>query len=190
MLPRDAKLESSLSNTVALYDVSHLLKRKVKEEKRDVSKIVRVYHHHSGADGRAGFDGLSASARYVVDSRGFPGPAYTYWLAFEPDTDPAGRMVVYRCNADDIRSWHTGAKANAHGIAIAWQGNLGARKPSAAQREMAEALMAYVTARHGLTMPLGVSYHAEADKFGGRAKASCPGPHVTAWVHEYRARAP
>jgi hypothetical protein len=190
MIPRDAKLESSLSSSVALYDVAHLLKRKSKQDRRDVGKIVRVYHHHSGADGRDGFDGLAASARYVVDSRGFPGPAYTYWLSFAPDKDEAGRLVVYRCNPDEIRSWHTGAKANEHGIAIAWQGNLGARKPSAAQREMAEALMAYVVSRHALTLPLGVSFHAEANKFGGRSKPSCPGVHVTEWVREYRERTP
>jgi hypothetical protein len=184
-IPSGAKLESDLGAGVALYDVAHLLERTPREKRRNPAAIVRLFHHHSGALGRDGFGGLAASARYVVEQREFRGPAYTYWLAFTPDTDGEGRLVVYRAQPDDVVSSHTGG-LNATGIAACWQGNLGKTRPSAAQRRMAERLCLYLERRHP---SLEHSFHAEAAKFGGRSKKTCPGPHVTRWVEAWRSPA-
>lgn len=181
-LPTEAKLEADLGGGVALYDVSRLLARTSREKGRDPRIIERAYHHHSGALGLSGFAGLERSARYVVEKRDFPGPAYTYWLAFEPDLDGEARMVVYRAQRDGVISWHTGG-LNLTGIAVCWQGNLRKVKPTAAQRRMAERLALYLEQRHpGIVH----SYHSEADRYGGRAKAGCPGPHVEMWVNAWR----
>jgi hypothetical protein len=186
-IPPGARLEADLGHGVALYDVSHLLQRTPREQHRDPADIVRVYHHHSGALGRDGYQGLAASVRYVVMMRKppFPGPAYTYWLSYSPDLDGEQRMAVYRAQPDDIVSWHTGLAANRHGVAICWQGNLSKARPTAAQRRMSERLCLWLEDRHP---GLEHSYHAEAGRYGGRTKATCPGPHVRTWVDSWRSQ--
>jgi hypothetical protein len=195
-VPEGAVFEAELGPGVALYDVSALLKktteaikekqkRKDAEQKRPVSQIVRVYHHNSGAKGRDGFAGLLASARFSVEHRSFPGAAYTYWLPMLPDVDGAGRFAVYRAQPDDVVSWHTGGAANRHGIAVCWQGNLTAELPSVAQYHMANELCRWLDKRHQLDPKAPHSLHARAGTWGGKAKATCPGPHVDAWVEAY-----
>lgn len=187
--PIEARLEADLGNGVALYDVSHLLKRNpAKEETRDDGSILRVYHHHSGALGPVGYNGLLGSVRFTANIRRWPSPPYTYWLSFEPETDDDGRLVVYRCNQDSVRSYHTGFSANDHGVGIAWQGNLSRRRPSGGQRLMATQLCAWLDRRHRLSKTCPHSFHSEAHNFGGKRKAACPGPHVTQWVRDYRSR--
>lgn len=189
-LPVGAKYEAEIAGGVALYDVSHLMPRhpKKKVPTREAKGIVRQYHHHSGALGAKGYEGAFNSARYVVEQRGFPGAAYTYWLSYEPDI-AADRLAIYRLNRDDAHSWHTGGKANAHGVAVCWQGNLSETNPSDAQYEMAEALIPWLIERHGMALPDCLSWHSEAARFGGRSKKTCPGPHVSAWLESYRSLA-
>jgi hypothetical protein len=193
-VPEGAVFEVEIAGGVALYDVSNLLPKhaKLKYEKRDPAGIVRVYSHHSGALGRSGYAGLLASTKYGIrdtpKKKGWPGQPYTYWYAFEPDVDAEGRIVVYRCNLDATRSYHTGKDANGHGVGVAWQGNLTKQKPSDAQVEMAEAHFPWLHARHNLSQHKPFSFHAEAGEFGGKPKPTCPGPHVTAFVQEYRSK--
>ncbi len=200
-LPTGAIFEDELAGGVALYDVTDVLPRnkKRKYKTRETSGIIRVYNHHSGALGKDGFQGAANSARYRVKDRtkklpngstklirGWPGMPYTYWYCYEPDRDEDNRIVVYRCNADATRSYHTGKKANDHGVGNCWQGNLTVREPSNAQIEMAEAHFPWLMARHDLADDRPFSFHSEAGAFGGKKKPTCPGPHVTKWVSEYR----
>jgi N-acetyl-anhydromuramyl-L-alanine amidase AmpD len=188
VIPADAKIEAVLGDDVVIYDVAGLLplNRLKKQRTRDTAGICRVYAHHSGALGPAGFDGALASAKFVVSQRGFPSAAYTYWLSYEPDRDASGRIVVYRLNPDERRSWHTGGAANDHGVAICWQGNLRARKPSAEQYLAANALMQRLAERHRLDPQAPLVGHADSERFGGHPKPTCPGPHVEAWIAGWR----
>jgi hypothetical protein len=204
-VPEGAVFEDQVAGGIALYDVSALLPvhKKKKYEERDVGGIVRIYNHHSGALGKSGYEGLLASTKYGIRDKkkkrkngdeyiqkGWPGQPYTFWYSFEPDYDDENRIVIYRANLDVTRSYHTGKDANGHGVGVAWQGNLTKVEPSAAQIEMAEAHFPWCLDRYGLTgadyKPF--SWHAEAGEFGGKTKKSCPGPHVTAFVQDYRSR--
>ena len=185
MIPSGAKEEADLGEGVVLLDVSHLLPVDMPES-RDASKINRCYHHHSGALGQDGYNGAHASSRYVVGTRGFPSAAYTYWLSFEPDVMRNGQIVVYRLNADDVRSWHTGGDANTYGISVAWQGNLSTRAPSPYQYHAARMLCRWLMTRHSLDSEVPFSYHSESNLYGGSGKKACPGPFVERWVEDFR----
>lgn len=188
MASATGELEAVLSSGVVLRDVSEWMpvSRKRKPKTRDVAGIVRCYTHHSGANGPYGYIGAKASARYVVNQRGFPSGAYTFWISQEPDRDEEGRIAIYRMNPDERRSWHTGGEANAVGVAICWQGNLRRFEPTPEQIEAAEALYPWVAARYGLDSPEQFGMHSEADEYNVKIKVSCPGPYVEAWVREWR----
>lgn len=195
-LPKDAKYEARVAGGIVLYDVSHLMPTHATKQYRTrrPSRIIRAYHHHSGALGSDGFRGAYNSSRYVVTKKdkngndaGWPGAAYTFWFSYVPDYDHAGNMVIYRLNPDNLRSYHTGKKANDHGIGICWQGNLQGMDPSMAQYEMAEGFCPWVNENYpNIVMPNGHSFHSEAGRFGGKTKASCPGPFVEEWVRDWR----
>lgn len=187
-LPAGAKLETMLAGGVALYDISHLLPTgSRKYSTRDPDGIVRAYFHHSGADGAQGFDGPYNSTKYVVEKRDFRGAAYHFWFPFEECKDEAGNLVVFRLNKDETRSYHTGLKANTHGLGCCFQGNLSNKLMSANQVELAEAFVPWVLENYLLELDnTPLSYHAEAARFGGKPKPACPGPHVTKWIVDYR----
>ena len=183
-VPESAVFEAALAGGIALWDVSELLPRR-RDTKRQGS-IKRLYVHHSGRLGRSGFDGVYNSARYVVVQRKFPGPAYTFWIPYTSQWDWNGSRVVYRCNPDDVRSWHTGGDANSHGIACCLQGNTNKREISQHQIECLEALIPWCVERYGLELPDGLSWHSEAAKYGGRSKRACPGLSAEAWLSGWK----
>lgn len=191
-LPRDAKLEKVLPGGIAIYDVSHILPqpKRPRYNRRPVgTHIVRIFFHHSGAYGRDGYDGAEASVNYVINSRDFGARPYHFWLAYKPDVDENGNLVVYRLGKNEERCWHTGKRANDEGIGVVWQGNLypdETGKPSDEQYKMANALTAWLVDELLLELPDGLSFHAEADKWGGSRKSSCPGPYVQEWVEKRR----
>lgn len=196
-LPAGAKLETVLPGKIAIYNVSNLLPKpkNPRYNRRPAgTKIVRVFFHNSGAYGKDGFEGAVGSVRYVIDRRNFGARPYHFWLSYKPDIDENGNMVIYRLGNDDDRCWHTGQRCNDEGIGVVWQGNLHPGKtgrPSEEQFKMAEALTDWLIERHELSLPDGLSFHAEAKKWGARKnKASCPGPYVEDWVKERRAREP
>ena len=174
---------------VALYDVSHLLPtrgRKPQPARPQGAKIERLYVHKSGGEGRGGFAGLLASARYVVSRREFPGMPYTFWAGREVDRDSDGRPVLYRGAQDDRRTWHTGGACNDHGIALALQGNLSRRDLTPDQRHVADAALLHVTSE-GVYPHLDpgdpISTHSRAKSHGAKKnKAVCPGTYAEAWL--------
>ena len=187
-LPDEAVFECMLAGGVALYDVSHLLPTAAKKyPKRPVEGIVRCYFHHSGADGAAGFKGPYNSTQFVVNARSFRGAAYTFWFPYEELTDEHGNLVVLRLNKDDVRSYHTGKDANTHGVGVCFQGNLSKKPPSSFQIELAEAFIPWAMEHYKLSLDnTPISYHNEAAQFGGKQKATCPGPYVIDWLDKYR----
>jgi hypothetical protein len=171
--------------------------------------IVRVYNHHSGAKGKDGFAGLEASVKYSIRDKkrtktiksgpnegeireyiekGWPGGPYTFWLCVKADRDTVGRKVIYRVNKDELRTYHTGNQANDHGLGVAWQGNLTTAKPSKDQLGGASVLFPHLHVTHPLSDHKPFSYHSESKEFGGSGKPTCPGPHVEAFVDDYRSR--
>ena len=192
-LPEGAKFEALLSDKVALYDVSHLLaKHKTKTyQKRDPKNIDTIILHKSGADGRAGFQGMQDCVRYVVQSREpeFPGMPYTFWLPRSPSLDAEKRFVVYRGQPDDVVSWHTGGRMNHRGVGIGVQGNYdgdgGAflRTPTPAQWVMVEALVDWLLAQHNIDLgkePAALTGHFE------HGKPVCPGDAIVDWLRRRR----
>lgn len=178
------RLETDLTPRVALWDATDILPSgKSRYPKRPEGDIRVCFFHHSGATGKDGYDGLLASTRYVVRKRGWSGCPYTFWVPRVPDVDESGRMIVYRCNRYDARSWHTGRNANGIGIAVCFQGNLSKTPPTEEQFEMAAALVQIIKEDFpGIEW----SFHSEADWYGGRRKKACPGPFVESWVRGVR----
>jgi len=190
MLPPGAVFEAVTPDPrVAVYDVSHLLPTKQgrpQPARPEGARIVRCYVHKSGGEGRDGFAGVLGMARYVVGQRMFPGAPYTLWASTVPDVDADGRLVLYRCAADDRRTWHTGGACNVHGIALALQGNISRRDLAPPQRIVAEAGLRYVreSGRYpDLDTVEPVGRHSRAKRHGARKdKSICPGAFSEAWL--------
>lgn len=183
-----------IAGGILLFDVSDLLPRRQMTPKittrtgaqiprlRTADKIDRLFVHHSGRAGRAGFDGVRNSARYTFRVRGFWDPPYTFWIPRDP-VRVDGDLAFFRCNPDMIRSWHTGGRANDRGVAFAFQGNAGKQDLTASQIEIAEALIPWAADRYRLAMPRALQMHSEA----GSKKPTCPGRYAAEWVRAYRA---
>lgn len=195
MAPSEENLVGEIAGGVHLHDVSALMPRRPSLAKtRDVEAIDRLFVHHSGALGKPGVAGAWGSANYVVNQRKnargkpahFPGPAYTLWVPAETLRDSHGAIVVLRLNADEERSWHTGARANDRGVAVVLQGNTTSQPLTWSHEECLEAVIPWCVTRYGLEMPEGLSWHADAKKDGARKnKPACPGKHAEAWLRGY-----
>lgn len=192
--PVDALFERELAVGVALWDVSHLLPtHKTKRYRnREPETIDRVFVHHSGAMGKSGFEGLYASSRYTVRSRGWPGFAYTFWIQSgspdQVDRDPYGRLVVYRGNLDKTRSYHTGGRANDVGVGVALQGNTTSKPLTWSHLESLEALLPAIPNMYpNIVYPRGLGWHSIAASMGApKNKSACPGKHAERFLVRYK----
>ena len=203
-LPPQAIFETDLGGGVALWDVSALLPTGPGDYRnRSVLGISRLYIHKSGGDGPPGFRGCLGMARYCTNpkpsGRGWAGSPYTFWGSRDPDVDRAGRLVIYRCQPDKIRSYHTGRLANDHGVAYAVQGAYDAQwdllssgrpkidvEPSTAQMRCLEAFLPWAQSRYNLQSSTGLSGHWEAARWGGKTKLVCPGDALRWWIYSKR----
>lgn len=158
-------------------------------------KIVRVYIHHSGKLGADGINGPVNSTKYIINRKKdpFPGAPYHYWIPYNPvqtiltsDHISHNYYTIYQLNLDKIRCYHTGWDANHHGLGIVLQGNTSVYGISNYQIECLEAIIPWLFDKYDLKLPDGLSYHAEADKYGGKKKSSCPGTAAVEWINEYR----
>ncbi len=199
--PGTPKLEAILSDRVALYDGSHLLERRDKPAKRrrssrtrDVDRICYVIVHKSGADGPSGIRGAQGMARFVVKHREWDDPAYTFWFPRVPELDANGRFIVYRCNPDPVRSWHTGGVMNTLGVSFGVQGNYDGDggeieiTQTDAQTVCLEAMIPYCEQRYTRFR------RHDLDDRGGylltghweHGKSVCPGDSLQKWVRGVR----
>lgn len=148
--------------------------------------IERLYVHHSGALGHDGVRGAMASARYVVEQRGWPGIAYHYWVPHEPVYDDAGRPLVYQTQPHDVCSYHTGRAANRHGLGIVLQGDLSESGPSAHQRLCLPALLLALRDELPTLDPdAPIAWHSISARWGGSGKPTCPGKPTEAWLRAW-----
>lgn len=176
-----------IADGVMVSDIASSLPKHAtkKYETRDVSKIERIYIHHSGRLGRDGAEGAHNSARYCVESRDWPGAPYHFWVPWMPIEHDDNR-ILYQMQALNVRCYHTGGVCNTHGIGVCLQGNTSTDGMSHHQVECLEALIPYLAEECGLEY-WDIGMHNEAKKFGGpKNKPSCPGKAATAWVKQYR----
>ena len=196
-----ARLEAVLAPGVVLVDASAMMTRAVGKtgkplrRRRPKTAIERVYVHHSGAEGRPGLWGAEHSASYVVEKRGFHCAAYHYWIPRAPlywqgrlkSTHELTRgasiagLAVLRLNLDSERCWHTGGKANTHGVGVCLQGNLNRLALSHQHKECLEALLPWLKERHNLNGDW-LSWHSQAGQYGGKPKKACPGKFTEDWL--------
>lgn len=214
-IPEGAKLEYE-DEVIAVYDVSHLLaeeaeklkKKAIKDGKkrkrpfgtRDPKKIDTAIVHKSGGNGPAGYAGCVSTMSFVVYHRGWDGAAYTFWFSRRPDFDDDGRIVVYRMQPDEVRSWHTGGRMNEVGIGLGVQGNYDGewdllasglpnieKTPTDEQWIALEAFLPYVESRYGIEFGRG-----DEDQDWGltghweHGKPVCPGDALRDWVMRTR----
>lgn len=192
--------EAQLNEHVVLYDATGALftHERKRWSQRDVRGIQQVYLHASGAMGRDGFAGLLAHShtmsKYAGSKRdGWPGSPYTFWIPKKPERDDLGRRIVYRCNPDEARTYHTGGRANHTGLSVAFQGQIHpdlpkySGPPSKDQFVCSRALLDSLKDTHlglrGKSWALG---HCESGPHGGNPKSTCPGPHVMDWLQLYK----
>ncbi len=186
-VPDGAELEVDLGG-IAVWDVSHLLpKHQTKRyQKRELSAVTHLFVHHSGRLGKPGYQGLLNSTRYVVTHRGFPGCAYHLWIPFYGSKDSEGRLIVYRANRPETRSWHTGGRLNGFGESLCLQGNTTQKPLSPSQKECLEALLPWRWDSIPSQVTPTLSWHSEANLSGGKPKPACPGKNAVAWLETYR----
>lgn len=187
-LPTKAWFEDAPALGVAIYDVVNALPRHSRKRYpgRNPRIISRIYIHHSGADNphADGFEAMEDSAHYVVGYRNWPGFAYTFWFARKADRDRLNRLVVYRGNYDDTRSWHTGGFHNGRGIALCLEGNTTRQSLTEDQLEALEAMIPYLAQRHErIELPASLRMHSEARL---HKKPACPGRSAEGWIRRYR----
>lgn len=193
--PSEIVFEAQLAPGVRLYDASryiqkvHPRKRNRKAIRPQSGALEAVFVHHSGSLGKDEVAGFMGAVRFVMQHRGFPGAPYHFWVSYDPDYDEDGHLIVWRLAEDSYRAWHSGDKANDIGLGICLQGNLTRTGMSHGQEEALEALLPWL-AEHcewgNLQGRLG--WHANASKWGGRDKKTCPSPKVVAWLENYLSR--
>lgn len=174
------KLEEGIAGGISLWDASKDLPRGPGRYRRRNAPIDRLIIHHSGALGPPGFPGLVASAVYVTAFRGWPGFAYTFWAPYHRVRDAEGNLMVYRGNADETRSHHTGA-ANDRGVALCLQGDLTRTGPSPSQTQILQGFIPWAFERYGFDSSDCLTWHSEIGK-----KKSCPGGPTVDWLVRYR----
>lgn len=199
-LPPEARLELCLPHPdggeIAVWDVSKALPRRRHWRGADIrpegQKFERLYVHHSVGAGKPDFRGVRGSVIHVMERRKekFPGSGYHFWIPRLPVYDKEGRLVIFRMAEDSYRAWHSGKKANDHGIGIAFQGNYSQEPPPAEMFLCATALFTWLCQRYGLEYADQISLHNEAGIHGGSPKPACPGPHITEWIKAMRSRLP
>lgn len=195
MIPPGAKLEAVIAPGVALYDVSHLLprgKHRRATRRPKGQRIDAAFVHHSGALGMPGFEGLRRAVLFMTQQRDFPASGYHGWIPRDPVRDAEGRLVLFRAVPDDVRAWHSGARANDRGVGFSIQGNTSKLPLSPSQVEILEALIPWLAEHYGWTwadIRSWLGWHSIADRWGGRRKAACPGRDAERWLRGYVERA-
>lgn len=198
--------EAVLSNTVALHDATPVAPRGAGAYAKRRSPISRIFVHKSGANGPAGLEGALRMGKFVTapepQGRGWPGWPYTAWLSRVPDRDEQGRGIVYRLNAYETRSYHTGGDCNDTGIAVCIQGAYDGQwdkdangrvrienRPTGWQIEALATLLNHWSEKFLINLS-GKNSRGEWNLSGhwesGKKKPACPGDAAREWVERRR----
>lgn len=175
---------------------------------REVASIVEAWiHQTAGSYTMEGFEAAMATAGFIVrdptydasgkwlgTGRGWPAMCYSYYVPSKPERTPDGKIIIFKCRPDGVRSWHTPG-GNRKGIAIGFQGyfrsrHMGKRfkvhrgdptgvgEPSTDQIEALKASWEeFFKPKYGLR-DNQVNGHFQARK----PKLACPGNYLELWV--------
>lgn len=126
---------------------------------------------------------------WIGGGRGWPTIAYTFVIPAVPDVVD-GKFEVYRCNDDDVWSYHTGPSFNSHGVGVVVAGFYESRhvvnsmeRPApdlTAQIALRELVLDYLLPRYSLGPDGGLMGHFDA------GKAACPGDFMEQWIRYLR----
>lgn len=166
---------------MTIIDIRKAVRRTNKMESRTIEGIDCILVHKSGGEGADDERGAVASTAYVVDKRGFPGPAYHYWIA------RTGK--VFLCASHSDRCWHTGADANRRGIGVAIQGDTDKRDLTDAQKKSLSALLEHLASEFGFDPAHAkdwLGWHSIGTSFGAKKnKSVCPGKFGVAFLQSW-----
>lgn len=184
----------------------HATKQFSTRHKWAIRKI--LVHHHAGSpkgtakkEASGTYKGVPTScvltANFFVgeddpntkgaEGKEWPGYAYNYDIGYDADIE-AGRDYIYRTQADNVQSWHTGAGQNEMGIAISHFGSLREQdhltgqfktpndgKPSDFQKRCFPAAVEYLQTKYKVS-DLHVQGHFQ------HKKPACPGWDTEFWI--------
>lgn len=159
------------------YAVGHLNRRGLAPTLRPKEDVRMVFVHHSGALSKLGpRSGALASLRYTMSNLAWKMPAYHFWIPVEGPTILQFAPLEWRC-------YHTGGEANGSGVGVCVQGNKNTQQLTDFQEQALCQLLPDLARRLGYdpdapASPAWLSWHSEADLYGGKRKAACPGRHT------------
>jgi hypothetical protein len=146
-------------------------------------------HHSGGSTKREGLLAAQSDAKFStqrddpetagLEGHDWPGCPYTFFVPFKPEIRQ-GKLVVYRCNADDRRTYHADAWNN-ESVSVCFQGSFYSTlnhlgiQPSGWQEAAWKELWPYLAERYSLDA-------FEAWPHGWRGKPSCPGDRIVYWL--------
>jgi len=167
LTPRLYELENRLlevEKPTIVDVVDDLLKHEtMKYDTRPLSRITHIAVHHSAAGGMLTPE---AVARYHVNSNGWPGIGYHYYIM--------GDGTIYQTNRLETWSYHVGS-ANQHTVGICLAGNFMETWPYLAQVRSAKSLIADL--QFALDIPWS-NVMGHKDFYGATA---CPGATWEEW---------
>lgn len=192
----DSAPTEAVGRLVRLVDVSALLPRNPhRSYPKRTGPIRRIAVHQTQGGILPPPTGLIREAEYFVappgdkgidQGRGWPGFAYTFWVPFRPAVDGEGRLIVYRCQPDDVVSNHT-RTVNEDGVAVAFQGNFASVKkrdlgaPSTEQLQVFPELLTHLVKRYGVGFD-AIHPHSAF------TKPDCPGFELERQIHLLQGR--
>jgi len=183
-----------MDDVIKVVDISddlpkHAHKRYRVIEHRPIGKL--IWHHTAGGIS-PGLRGPVSMTRWCIDGRGWPGAPYHIWISYRPDVDAEGRIIVWQLQPLDVRSYHTGAGQNGHGIGAVCQGlfvsphhpktlkRQPTKHPSAEQQRAIPHVWKWISDLYGLEADPGLSCHA------WHRKPACPGEWIEDWCRAKR----
>lgn len=153
-------------------------------------------HHTGGSIEQEGIDAPRSTAEFCVrnddptregmQGRGWPSLPYHFFVPYQPEVRD-GRFVLYRCVADDRRTYGAGPAWNEEAVNVVFQGTMRSRycpdgiTPSRAQLVAARELYWYLLERYELD-----AY--ELWPHAHRGKPSCPGDDLVDGILAMRQR--
>lgn len=182
---------------IIIVDISgELAQHPQKRYGKRTGPVRSVMAHHTGGSTRlTGIEAPKATAQFVVNEddpeapglqgRGWPGICYHFFVPFSPEMRD-GKIVVYRCAPDELRTYQAGRPWNDWCVSVGFQGTFASQfhvcggEPSEAQTIAWRELVFYLLERYDLD-PFELWPHAWA------GKPSCPGKTITQWLRMHRA---
>lgn len=180
-----------LGKTVIVEDITDDLPRHPTKTWPQRTSPIRslTVHHTAGSVKRDGFSAAKSDAEFSIqrdapetsglEGHNWPGCPYSFFAPYKPEIRQ-GRLVAYRCNPDEVRTYHADAWNN-ESVSICFQGSFYSTlnhlgiQPSGWQEAIWKELWPYLAERYHLDA-------FEAWPHSWRGKPSCPGDRIVYWL--------